>query len=113
MVVVQNIVLKRLTLISFLQLGKSRLLIKYLLNHKNSFCWSDFAKHLEKPLILQKNHMARPVKFTLRDNSDNLKIIFYFQFSQYFLTLNVTKFNSLGFSKIDAKAYVRRDLHLF
>ena len=30
-----------------------------------------------------------------------------------FFNLNVTKFNNLGFSKIDAKAYVRRDLHVF
>ena len=41
MVVLQNIVLK-----------KANPYLKYFLNHKNSFCLPDFAKHLEKPLIL-------------------------------------------------------------
>ena len=52
MVVLQNIVLK------------TNPYLKYFLNHKNSFLF--FAKHLEKPLILQKNHMARSQTYALR-----------------------------------------------
>ena len=49
MVVLQNIVLK-----------KTNPYLKYFLNHKNSlFVCQISAKHLGKPLILQKNHMAR------------------------------------------------------
>ena len=36
-----------------LQTEKTNLYLKYFLNHKNCFCLSDFAKHLEKPIILQ------------------------------------------------------------
>ena len=36
-----------------LQIEKTNPYLKYFLNHKNSFCLSDFAKHLEKPIILQ------------------------------------------------------------
>ena len=62
MVVLQTIILK------------TNPYLKYFLNHKNSFLF--FAKHLEKPLILQKNHIWLGVKHTLCDNSDDLKIIF-------------------------------------
>ena len=83
MVVLQNIVLKNLTLIAFLHFPKNRLLLKYFVNH-NFFSLSDLVKHLEKPLILQINLGVKP---TLCDNNDdNLKIIFSLQFSQYFLT---------------------------
>ena len=66
MAVLQNIVLKKLTLISFLQLGKKSTAFKVLFKSQESFCLSDFAKHREKPLILQKNHMARCQTYPLR-----------------------------------------------
>ena len=49
-----------------LQIEKTNPYLKYFLNHKNFFCLSDFAEHLEKPLILQKNHMARSQTYALR-----------------------------------------------
>ena len=66
MVVLQNIVLRKLTLISFLYFSKSQLLLKYFLNKKIPFCLSDFAKHSEKPFILQSNLMARCQTYALR-----------------------------------------------
>ena len=45
----------------------------------------------------------------LCDNSDDLKIIF----SLVFFNLNVAKLKTRGFSQLDAKAYVRRDLYVF
>ena len=63
---VQNIVLKRLTLISFLQLRKKSTVYKVPFKSQKFFCWSDFAKHLEKPLILQKSHMAQCQTYSLR-----------------------------------------------
>ena len=59
MVVLQNIVLKKLTLISFLHFPKKSIAFEVLLNKKIPFCLSDFAKHLKKPFILQSNHIAR------------------------------------------------------
>ena len=49
---------KNLPLFHFYIFQKSQLLLKYFLNKKSSFRLSDFAKHLEKPFILQSNHMA-------------------------------------------------------
>ena len=54
MVVLQNTVLKKLTLISFLHFSKSQLLLKYFLNKQIPFRLSDFAKHLKKNLLFYK-----------------------------------------------------------
>ena len=48
------------------RIEKTNPYLKYFLNYKTSFCLSDFAKHLEKLLILQKNHMARSQTYALR-----------------------------------------------
>ena len=66
MVVLQSTVLEKLTLISFLHFQENRPLSKYFLITKILFCLSDFAKHLEKPLILKKNFMAQSQTYTLR-----------------------------------------------
>ena len=58
MVVLQNIVLKKLTLISFLHFSKKSTAFKAPFEQKVPFCLSDFAKHLVQPFILQSNHMA-------------------------------------------------------
>ena len=94
MVVLQNIVLKKLTLISFLHFSKSRLLLKYFLNKKIPFCLSDFAKHLEKPFVLQNNHMAQCQTYALRQWRKILKSSFFSVFP-VFLNLNGAKFNNL------------------
>ena len=47
------------------RIEKTNPYLKYFLNHKNSFCLSDFVKHLEKPHILQKNLMARSQTYDL------------------------------------------------
>ena len=60
MVALQNNILKKLALISFLQVGKSSTSFKVLFKSLTFFfCLSDFAKHSEKLLILQTNHMTR------------------------------------------------------
>ena len=48
------------------RIEKTNPYLKYFLNHKILFCLSYFAKHLEKPLILQKNLMARSQTYDLR-----------------------------------------------
>ena len=65
MVVLQNIVSKKLTLISFLHFQKKSTAFKVLFKLQKFF-FVRFAEHLEKPLILQKNHMAWSQTYTSR-----------------------------------------------
>ena len=67
MVVLQNIVLRKLTLISFLQLGKKSTAFKVLFKSREFFFVCQISLNIEKkPLILQKNQMARCQTYALR-----------------------------------------------
>ena len=81
------------------RIEKTNPYLKYFLNQKIFFCLSDFTKHLEKPLNLLKNHMARSQTYTLRSTKESdgsesnlhfatiatiLKSSFLFSFSSIF-----------------------------
>ena len=66
------------------QLDDMRTPVKYFLSKKIPFCLSDFAKHLEKPFILTKQSYGSVSNLRFATIVKNLKIIFSFQFSQYF-----------------------------
>ena len=82
MVVLQNILLKK----------KTNPYLKYFLNHKILFCLSDFAKHLEKPLILQKNRMAQSQTLIC---FVTIATILKSSFLLVFFNLNVANFKNL------------------
>ena len=75
MVVLQNITLKKLTLMSFLRLGKKSTAFKVLFKSQKSFIVFQISLSIEKIILFYKKIIWLGVKLTLCDNSDNLSSI--------------------------------------